>query len=112
MSEPLRSIAAMTDEELVLLLEGDKKSLVELRPYNGTAQGAQAIANVRKHMEKVRNEQARRRYPEGTTVQTIVYSIGNRSETVSGTVTGYIKGMLLVQTEAHGQLCVELGKVL
>lgn len=56
----IRSIPCMTTEELHLLLEGDRQSLVELRPYNGTAPGARAIADTRRHMELVQNELDRR----------------------------------------------------
>jgi hypothetical protein len=56
----LKSIPCHTDEELQQLLAGDRKSLQELAPYNGTAPGARAIASTRHHMEMVEREIARR----------------------------------------------------
>lgn len=56
----LKSIPCHTTEELHQLLEGDRQSLIELRPYNGTAPGARAIAETRDHMERVERELARR----------------------------------------------------
>lgn len=56
----LKSIPCMTTEELHQLLAGDQKSLDELAPYNGTAPGARAISEVRRHMELVQRELTRR----------------------------------------------------
>lgn len=62
MTQPLRSLGAMSIEELYMLLEGDRQSLVELRPYNGTVPGATAIAETRRHMEMVQREIERREW--------------------------------------------------
>lgn len=56
----LRSIPCLTTEELHALLEGDRQSLQELARYNGTAPGARAIADTRRHMELVQRELDRR----------------------------------------------------
>lgn len=51
-----------------------------------------------------------RRFPIGATVETVVYSIGDRSETVTGKVTGHRYGHIVVSTETHGTLMVEPAK--
>lgn len=52
-------------------------------------------------------------HPLGSTVTTIVYSIGGRSETVAGTVVDYWRGRCLIaQTEFHGRLVIERAKVI
>lgn len=56
----LRSIPCHSDKELRQLLEGDRESLKELARYNGTPQGANAINDVKRHMEMVEREIARR----------------------------------------------------
>ena len=60
MTGTVKSIPCHTDEELALLLEGDRRSMTELAPYNGTVPGARAISQTRDHMERVEREIARR----------------------------------------------------
>ena len=50
-------------------------------------------------------------HPVGSTVATVVHGIGGRSETVSGTVVGHKRGEVLVRTEWHGTLAVELDRI-
>lgn len=58
--------------------------------------------------------EAERVYPIGATVTTIVYSIGGRSETVSGDVVGYRhRGRSLdVKTPCHGTIIVPVDKII
>lgn len=56
----LRSIPCHTDEELQLLLAGDRASLAELAPFAATAAGQEGITSTRRHMEMVEREIARR----------------------------------------------------
>lgn len=51
----LRSIPCHSDEELALLLAGDRQSLAELAPF-----GAAAMEPTLRHMEMVEREIARR----------------------------------------------------
>jgi RNase P/RNase MRP subunit p29 len=44
-------------------------------------------------------------------VTTTVYSIGGRSEQVTGQVVGERRNALIVQTEAHGRIVVPLSKI-
>jgi hypothetical protein len=52
-------------------------------------------------------------YPIGTRVATTVYSIGGRSERVTGTVCDYNRRRtcIIAQTEFHGRLVIERAKI-
>lgn len=51
------------------------------------------------------------RYPLGSSVATIVHSIGGRQERVSGTVVDHRRGQVAVQTDGHGCIMVALDNV-
>lgn len=52
----IRTLNLMTLPELETVVSDCEKSLVDLRPYNGTAPGAKAIAETRDRMEKAQAE--------------------------------------------------------
>lgn len=51
-------------------------------------------------------------YPVGTSVTTIVASIGGREERVTGHVVGRSFGSLVVSTPCHGRIVVALDRVI
>lgn len=52
-------------------------------------------------------------YPIGSSVSTVVYGIGGRSDTVAGTVVGYFRrNCVMAQTEFHGCLVIERAKII
>ena len=51
-------------------------------------------------------------HPVGTTVSTIVNSIGGRSETVTGEVVEHKRRRMVVQTACHGRIVVSMGEVI
>lgn len=73
-------------EELRARLAGNRTSLADLAPYNGTAPGASAIANVRRDCELVCRELARR----GVTVEHTCHG-----DIFCGTPTGVAVGACL-----------------
>jgi hypothetical protein len=50
-------------------------------------------------------------YQTGDIVSAVVYGIGGRSETVSGTVEGYRRNSVVVATECHGRIVVPVSKI-
>lgn len=50
-------------------------------------------------------------HPVGSDVTTTVYGIGGRSESVTGQVVDYRRNSVVVETEWHGRIVVERGKV-
>lgn len=54
----------------------------------------------------MRDAAASAQFPVGSRVQTVVRSIGGRSETITGEVKGYKRGELAVQTSCHGRIMV------